>query len=132
MSWRGVKKQSYEQEIKSWCEEMGIQNYTINSKGEIDVDWRVNLRDKNFEELPYKFGTVNGYFDVSHNKNLISLKNCPNKVEDYFRCSYCKKLDSLEGAPQKVWDDFFCRRCKREFTEKEVRSLCEVKRDIFV
>jgi hypothetical protein len=37
-AWSGVKQQSYQQEIKSWCDEMGIENYTINSKGEIDVD----------------------------------------------------------------------------------------------
>ena len=37
MSWGGVKKQSYEQEIKSWCNEMEIRNYIINDKGEIDV-----------------------------------------------------------------------------------------------
>ena len=130
--WGGVKKHTNNAEIETWCKEMGIQNYTINSKGEIDVDTSVNLRNKNLEELPYKFGKVTGFFSLTSNPNLISLKNCPNHVSKFFSCDDCKKLDSLEGAPQKVWVDFFCRRCKREFTEKEVRSLCEVKRDIFV
>ena len=86
-AWSGVKKQSYEQEVKSWCEEMGIKNYTINSKGEIDVDgsvWLYKFLKKNdFKELPYKFGRVTGYFDISNNPNLTSLKNCPDKVEDF-------------------------------------------------
>ena len=61
-AWSGVKKQtSIDIEvIESWCEEMGIQNYTINSKGEIDVDGEVDLRHNIFKELPYKFGKVNG------------------------------------------------------------------------
>ena len=97
MSWNGVKKQSYEQEIKSWCEEMGIKNYTINSRGEIDVNGIVNLSKKDFKELPYKFGRVDGYFSLSGNKNLTSLKNCPNEVEGYFSCDGCRQLDSVEG-----------------------------------
>ena len=43
-AWSGVKKQSIKADIEAWCEEMGIKNYTINSKGEIDVDGDVNLR----------------------------------------------------------------------------------------
>jgi hypothetical protein len=33
MSWSGVKQQVNKAEIEAWCEEMGIKNYTINSKG---------------------------------------------------------------------------------------------------
>ena len=60
MSWKGVKKQTNIEDIKAWCEEMGIKNYTINDKGEIDVDGGVDLQYKEFEELPYKFGEVRG------------------------------------------------------------------------
>ena len=126
MSWNGVKKQSYEQEIKSWCDEMEIENYTINSEGEIDVDGGVYLIHNNFKELPYKFGRVCGFFDMGNNPNLISLKNCPDYVGDYFSCSYCLQLDSLEGCPKEVDAKFYCSFCKRKFTEEEVRSLCEV------
>ena len=94
-AWGGVKKQSLKAEIEAWCEEMGIENYTINSKGEIDVDGKVDLGRKNFEELPYKFGTVTGYFDIRECKNLISLKNCPNEVGKHFSCGLCPQLDSL-------------------------------------
>ena len=132
MSWNGVKQQSYKQEIKSWCEEMKIENYAINPKGEIDVDDSVRLRKKDFKEIPYKFGKVTGSFDIGNNKKLTSLKNCPNNVLGYFACDFCSQLDSLEGRPEEVWGDFWCNRCKREFTEEEVMSLCKVKGDIFV
>ena len=133
MSWSGVKKQSYEQEIKSWCEEMRIENYTINSKGEIDVCGYVSLREKDFKELPYKFGKITGpegIFAMSDCNNLISLKNCPDEVSRYFDVDGCSQLESLNGCPKKVETKFFCRNCKRKFTKEEVRSLCEVGKEI--
>ena len=118
MSWSGVKKQSNIENIKSWCDEMGIRNYTINSKGEIDVNGYVDLRERDFKELPFKFGIVNSYFSLESCKNLISLKNCPNKVGGYFSCSKCIKLDSLEGRPQKVGSNIYCYGCKVIFDIK--------------
>ena len=129
-SWNGVKKQTNKADIEAWCDEMGIKKYTINSQGEIDVDGGVNLRSKSFKVFPYKFGKVNGYFDIGSNPNLISLKNCPDCVEGYFSCSVCKKLDSLEGCPKEVGGCFYCDECKRKFTKEDVESLCEVKKDI--
>ena len=126
MSWKGVKKQSLDQEIKSWCDEMGIKFYTINSQGEIDVNGCVNLSRKDFEELPYKFGVVTGYFDMSNNRNLKSLKNCPNIVDAYFSCSKCPKLDSLEGCPKEVDSNFYCYDCKVIFDIKEIEKLCKI------
>ena len=135
MSWNGVKKQSYEQEIKSWCEEMGIENYTINSKGEIDVDGCVDLSKKDFEELPYKFGKITGeegIFSLYKCKNLTSLKNCPDEVSRYFDVDNCIQLDSLEGCPKKVKTKFYCRNCKRKFSKEEVESLCKIGKGVFV
>ena len=130
-AWSGVKQQVSKAEIEAWCEEMTIENYTINSQSEIDVDGSVNLRFKDFDELPYKFGRVNGQFSLSNNKNLISLKNCPDFVDSYFNCSLCRKLDSLEGCPKEVGSDFYCVGCKRKFTEEEIKSLCKVKEYIY-
>ena len=130
MSWNGVKKQSLKSDIEAWCEEMEIENYTINSKGEIDVNgdvWLYKFMKKNdFKELPYKFGKVDGIFRLFGCKNLISLKNCPNIVRGYFSCNGCRQLDSLEGCPKEVNNGFFCTNCKREFTKEEVKSLCKV------
>ena len=123
-AWSGVKKQSYEQEIKSWCDEMGIKNYTINSQGEIDVDDDVILVGTTFKELPYKFGKVNGFFEIENNSKLTSLKNCPNYVMGYFSCNYNKNLKSLEGCPKTVLLSFWCKGCGKFFNEKYIRSMC--------
>ena len=133
MSWNKVKQITNNQLIIDWCEEMGIKDYTINSKGEIDVDGDVDISYIDFEELPYKFGRVSGFFDVSYNKNLKSLKNCPSKVRKWFSCSNCPQLDSLEGCPKEVKNyNFWCYNCKRDFSKEEVQSLCKVKGDIVV
>ena len=133
MSWNGVKKQTNIENIKAWCDEMKIKNYIINSKGEIDVDGDVILSSKRFneKELPYKFGSIKGYFSLTSNKNLISLKNCPDCVNRWFACDDCKKLESLEGCPKNVETNFFCEKCKHEFTKEEVKSLCKVKGYIY-
>ena len=130
-AWSGVKKHTNNAEIEVWCDEMDIENYTINSKGEIDVDGDVWLDDKDFKELPYKFGEVKGYFSLDNCKNLISLKNCPTKIGISFYCSSCPQLDSLEGCPKRVGSHFWCSDCKRNFTKEEVQSLCKVKRFIY-
>lgn len=126
MSWNGVKRQSIKVEIEAWCEEMGIRNYTINSQGEIDVDGNVNLDYKDFKELPYKFGVIDGHFLLDRCKNLKSLKNCPGYVVGYFSCSDCTQLDSLEGCPKEVGGRFYCNECNREFTKEYVISLCRI------
>ena len=128
MSWNGVKKQISIVDVEAWCEEMGIKNYTVNSKGEIDVNGGVDLAYKDFKELPYKFGTVTGRFDMEGCKNLISLKNCPDHIlnRHMFDIEGCTKLDSLEGCPKGVGGWFYCGKCKRKFTKEEVRSLCDV------
>ena len=132
-AWSGVKKQSIKSEMEAWCDEMGIERYTINNKGEIDVDGSVNLNKSNFKELPYKFGRVEGFFVIEMCKNLTSLKNCPNYVGSYFSCNRCDKLDSIEGCPKEVSLYFYCRHCKREFTKEEVVLYCNVpKKNIFV
>ena len=125
MSWNGVKKQSIKAEIEAWCQEMGIEKYTINSQNEIDVNGCVSLIGNDFKELPYKFGVVDGYFSVKGCKNLTSLKNCPNHVGGSFYCHGCKSLNSLEGCPKEVYRSFYCSGCKRKFTEAEVKSLCK-------
>ena len=131
MSWKGIKRQSNNANIKVWCDEMDIGNYTINSQGEIDVDGGVNLDGRDIKELPYKFGRVKGFFNVYGCKNLISLKNCPHSTFG-FSCSSCSQLDSLEGCPKNVGGNFYCVGCKREFTKDEVKSLCKVERNIIV
>ena len=130
MSWSRVKQQSIKADIDAWCDEMGIEHYTINDKGEIDVSGDVSFTNHDIKELPYKFGRVTGFFSLTSNPNLTSLKNCPDFVNNWFSCDECKNLESLEGCPKEVGQSFYCNDCKRKFTEKEVRSLCKVKRNV--
>ena len=130
MSWSGVKKQTNYANIEAWCEEMGIERYTITPQGEIDVNGDVSFTNCNIKELPFKFGTITGFFSLTSNPNLISLKNCPNIVGGWFSCDDCGKLDSLEGCPKEIGQSFYCGGCKREFAEREIRSLCKVRRRV--
>ena len=151
-AWSGVKKQSIKADIEAWCDKMGIENYTINSKGEIDVNGDVDLDNENFEELPYKFGEVKGFFGLDGCKNLISLKNCPNIIRRTFHCNrntnlvtlegcpseilsdfFCTgntKLEYLRGCPKKVGGDFYCQSCGGQFDVWDVKGVCKVKGNI--
>ena len=133
-AWSGVKKHTNNANIEAWCEEMRIENYTINSKGEIDVDGMVSIINKDFKELPYKFGRVNKVFVLYGCQNLTSLKNCPNYVGGSFGYRNCSQLDSLEGCPKEVGGDFVLAGSglKDQFTEKEIRSLCKVKKRVIL
>ena len=94
--------------VRAWLEEHDIKNYTINTRGEIDIDGDVDLSYKNIKEFPYfiQFGTIKGNFNCKHN-NLTSLKGVPREVKGTFDCS-CNDLISLEGAPAKVGGSFDC------------------------
>src|SRR5574344_1413686 len=128
-AWSGVKEHTNKEDIKAWCDDMGIKDYTINDNGEIDVDGHVDLTNKNFKELPYKFGTVTGWFSLAHNKNLISLKNCPDFVDNMFDVDNCSQLSSLEGCPNKVMGSFYCRGCKKQFKTSDItrKYKCKVR-----
>lgn len=93
--------------IDSICLEFGIENYSINPDGSIDVDGDVVIRfRRNLYQLPLKFRKVTGNFDISYNK-LTSLEGCPNEVGGDFDCSN-NELSSLIGSPDLVGVDFVC------------------------
>ena len=94
--------------IYTWFDEYGIKNYTINDKGEIDVDGRVVLTNNHLSEFPkyIQFNIVKRDFYCSHNE-LVSLRGCPREVGGKFDCSY-NKLTTLESSPEKVGGDFDC------------------------
>jgi hypothetical protein len=74
--------------------------------------------------------TVGGNFNCSYNE-LTSLEGAPKTVGENFGCSY-NKLTSLDGAPKIVYNDFYCRNNNVQFTEAQVRAVCDVKGDVFV
>jgi hypothetical protein len=91
--------------INSICKEYGIDNYTINEDGSIDVDGNVILYDKRLTKLPLKF-SVSGYFACDHNQ-LTSLLGSPISVGSDFYC-HDNRLTSLDGCPQSVGRVFSC------------------------
>jgi hypothetical protein len=94
------------QDIESICEKYGIQNFTINSDGSIDVNGDVDLSYKELDKLSIKFRNVTGNFNCYYN-NLTSLEGSPKSVGGHFICSL-NNLTLLEGGPKSVGGDFDC------------------------
>ena len=72
-------------DIETICKEYGIENWTINPDGTIDVDGGVYLDNRGLTKLPLKFGKVRGSFDCSYNQ-LTTLEGSPKEVGVYFDC----------------------------------------------
>jgi hypothetical protein len=93
--------------IESICKKYGIENYTINNNGLVDVDGDVNLYNRKINKLPLTFGTVTRNFNCSYNQ-LTTLEGSPREVGGDFKCSL-NQLTTLEGSPIKVGGGFYCR-----------------------
>ena len=65
-------------------------------------------------------------------KQLFEQSEFVYEVRGDFDCSYCDNLTSLDGAPQKVGRYFDCSDCGKQFTEEEVREVCDVGDKVFV
>jgi hypothetical protein len=92
------------EDIDSICKKYGIENYTINEDGTVDVDGNVYLSYKKLSKLPLKFGRVTGNF-YCHKNQLTTLEGCPREVGRDFFCTN-NKLTTLEGCPREVGEDF--------------------------
>jgi hypothetical protein len=111
----------------------------------------LNLRQMNLNKLPDILKNVNvgGPFNCSVN-NLTSLENAPKSVDGDFYSSgneltslvgapktvdgdfYCgyNKLTSLAGVPKYVGGIFVCNDNPGNFTEEQVRAVCDVKGEV--
>jgi hypothetical protein len=92
--------------IESICKEYGIENWTINEDGSIDVDGDVDLSHSGLDKIPIKFRNVTGNF-YCHNNKLTSLEGSPESVSDNFDCNN-NNLTSLQGCPKSVGSGFYC------------------------
>jgi hypothetical protein len=86
--------------------DFGIENYTINDDGTIDVNGDVSINDTELEEIPFIFGKVSGDFNICNNK-LKTLNGSPYYVGGDFLC-FDNKLTSLNGCPKEIGRDFSC------------------------
>jgi hypothetical protein len=128
---KAFKDKLSEMRIARICNSLGIENWSINKDGLVDVRGNVNIISKE-TKLPLNFGYVTGNFDcnissysIPYTKlttlegsprrvdgnfdcqfnSLTDLKGAPTEVGGYFRCSY-NPLTSLEGAPRMIGGDF--------------------------
>ena len=62
---------------------------------------------------------------------LTDLIGSPKKVGRDFDVSN-NLLTSLEGAPKEVSRSFYCSKNEKQFTEEEVKAICDVKGKIYV
>ena len=92
--------------IHDICKQYGIENYTINDDGSIDVDGHVGLYNKGLTELPLRFNKVSGDFHCGRNR-LTTLKGSPRWIGGWFYCDN-NQLTSLEFSPEYVGVDFWC------------------------
>lgn len=110
--------------IKVWLDKMGIENYKINKNLTVNVNGNVDLSNKYLDKIPIQFGSVKGYFDISHNdieelegspieceifrgdgNKLINLIGSPKKCK-YFNCA-SNNLITLDGHPIEC-ESFYC------------------------
>jgi Leucine-rich repeat (LRR) protein len=63
-----------------------------------------------------------------HNNQLTSLRYAPPNLEILY-CGY-NKLTSLVGAPKYVGGIFVCNSNPGNFTEEQVRAVCDVKGEV--
>jgi len=72
-------------ELHLTCKKYGIENYTINNDGSIDVDGDVRLWNRGLTKLPLNFNHVSGDFYCNWNK-LTTLEFSPKSVGGGFYC----------------------------------------------
>ena len=84
----------------------------------------------NLTSLEGSPSSVGGNFDC-YNNNLTTLEGAPSSVGEDFSCND-NKLKSLDGVPKFVGGSFRCENNPGNFTEKDIRAVCDVKGDVFV
>ena len=94
------------EDIDKICKEYGIENYTINPDGSIDVEGDLDIRYYKLTKSPIKFNKINGGFDCGNNK-LISLERSPIEVNGGFYC-YRNNLTTFQFCPKIIRGHLFC------------------------
>ena len=113
----GRKEKLKQMNIKLLSQEV-IDGELILDRSFMDIDakfvkfQKVNgdiwLKDHQWVEIPewLKDVEITGSFICGYNE-LISLKNCPQKIGGDFSCNY-NRLLSLDGCPEHIGGGLFC------------------------
>lgn len=94
------------EQIFDFLFDLNIQNFKINDDLVVDINESISLQGMELTKLPFKFGSISGYFDCSDNK-LTTLKGCPKLIDGFFDCSN-NELISLKHGPIKVGSFYNC------------------------
>ena len=97
---------------------------------DITVSGNFSCNFNNLTSLEGAPTSVGGNFYCNFNK-FTSLEGAPKTVDGNFSCGY-NKLTSLIGAPSSVGGDFWCANNNVQFTEAQVRAVCDVKGTVYV
>jgi hypothetical protein len=97
---------------------------------DIDIELFFSCANNKLTSLNNSPKSVGESFYCGYNQ-LISLKGAPTYVGGNFVCSN-NLLTSLDGAPKTVGGAFTCGDNSVQFTEAQVRAVCDVKGRIFV
>jgi hypothetical protein len=95
-----------EEYIWKFCDEFEIEKYYVKD-GLLNVPHPVFLNNSTFEELPVKFGTVQGDFTISNSK-ITTLKGVPHTVKGTFNVSFNPNLTSLQYSPTDIEISYDC------------------------
>lgn len=82
------------------------QDFKISDDGVISVPNSSFLMmiEKDFEEIPYPFGYVEGKIRIENCEEMLSLKNFPTEITEGVTIDNCAKISDLRGAPKHVGD----------------------------
>ena len=110
-----------------WCGKNHLTSL-INSPKYVSTHFYCN--DNRLTSLEGAPSRVGGNFDC-HNNKLTSFVGSPSHVGGDFKCND-NKLKSLDGVPKFVGGSFRCENNPGNFTEQDIRAVCDVKEDIFL
>ena len=88
------------------CRKYGIEDFSINKDGSVDVNGNVHIEGLYLTKIPLKFNKVFGDFYCDSN-SLTSFEGSPNWVGGNFDCSN-NRLKSLKHSPYFVGGYFSC------------------------
>ncbi len=109
----------------------GVQDFTVNKNGSINVHGNVIMFNSQETELALKLSRVTGNFICCYSK-LKSMKNFPEHVLGRLDISFTNicSLNDLPDTPKmQVHGDFVCTKCG--FNEKDIRSAAKVNGKVY-
>lgn len=105
----------------------GVQDFTVNKNGSINVHGNVIMFKSQETELALKLSRVTDNFICCYSK-LNSMKNFPKFVGGNLDISFTN-IHALEGMPEYIDRHFVCTKCG--FDEKNIRSVSQINGKVY-